>query len=129
MKLSRGGGKGSGRRGSTSNTASSTKLSKRKLPSSLSGLRRTITVDGKKYYASPTYAELTPGEAVRIARQLQGLTQAELAARANMTQASVSAIETGQRAFGAERAARLARALDVHPAVLLFPSWRRDEAA
>ena len=41
-----------------------------------------------------------------------------------------SAIETDRVKLGAERAKTLARALKVHPAVLLFPGWRtEDESA
>lgn len=66
---------------------------------------------------------LLPGQAVRIARELQGWTQSELARRADLTQATVSAIEKGRVNLGVDRAKALARVLRVHPAVLLFPSW------
>jgi transcriptional regulator with XRE-family HTH domain len=48
------------------------------------------------------------------------MTQAELAAKVT-SRKQLSGIEHDRVAFGVERAKRLARALKVHPAVLLFP--------
>jgi transcriptional regulator with XRE-family HTH domain len=75
------------------------------------------------YVPARTRVVLTPGDAVRIARELQEMTQAELARASGLTQPTISGIESGRRALGAERAERLARALKVHPAVLLWPNW------
>ena len=68
-------------------------------------------------------AHLTPGKAVRITREFAGLSQIALAARAGLAQGTLSAIESGKATLGAERAKRLALALGVHPAALLFPDW------
>ena len=70
---------------------------------------------------------LTPGNAVRVIRELQGMTQDDLASASGIAQATISSIEHGRVKLGAERAERLARALKVHPAVLLWPNWRADE--
>ena len=70
---------------------------------------------------------LTPGAATRIARELQEMSQAELARMSGIPQPTISAIEKGRVRLGADRAEKLARALRVHPAVLLFPSWDADE--
>lgn len=72
-------------------------------------------------------AKLTPGQAVRMTRELQALSQVELAELCDMTQTEISALEGGRQTMGHERAAKLARALRVHPATLLFPSWEEDE--
>jgi transcriptional regulator with XRE-family HTH domain len=58
---------------------------------------------------------------VRITREFAELSQFELAQLAGLTQATVSAIETGKTALGVTRAKRLAEAMKVHPAALLFP--------
>lgn len=73
--------------------------------------------------------EVTPGESVRILRELQGYSQTELAARCGIPQSTISAIETGRVNLGVERAKSLARALHCHPAVLVFPGWQIDDAA
>ena len=68
-------------------------------------------------------AEVSVGESVRIIRELQRLSQNELARRSGIPQATLSAIENDRVSLGVERAKVLARALRCHPAVLVFPSW------
>ena len=80
-----------------------------------------------KYVAARVRAALTPGDAVRVARELQEMTQSELAEASGIPQPTLSSIENGRVTLGAERAEKLARALKVHPAVLLWPNW--DAAA
>jgi transcriptional regulator with XRE-family HTH domain len=63
------------------------------------------------------------GESVRIVRELQGLSQNQLAKRTGIPQATLSAIENDRVRLGVERAKVLARALKCHPAVLVFPGW------
>lgn len=66
---------------------------------------------------------VTVGESVRIVRELQELTQTELAKLTNISQSTISAIENDRINLGVERAKVIARALRVHPAVLVFPGW------
>ena len=63
------------------------------------------------------------GESVRIVRELQELSQNQLAALTGIPQATISAIENDRVRLGVERAKVLARALRCHPAVLVFPGW------
>ena len=63
------------------------------------------------------------GESVRIVRELQGLSQNDLARRTGISQATLSAIENNRVRMGVERAKVLARALKCHPGVLVFPGW------
>jgi transcriptional regulator with XRE-family HTH domain len=71
------------------------------------------------------------GESVRIIRELQGYSQNELARLTGIPQATLSAIENDRVKLGVERAKMLARALQCHPAVLVFPNWEiaQDSAA
>jgi transcriptional regulator with XRE-family HTH domain len=75
--------------------------------------------------------ELTVGESVRIIRELQELSQNQLAQLTGISQSTISAIECDRVNLGVERAKVLAKALKVHPAVLVFPSWdvERESAA
>jgi transcriptional regulator with XRE-family HTH domain len=82
-----------------------------------------------KYVPARTRIALAPSDSVRIARELQEMTQAELAAASGIPQPTISSIESGRVTLGAERAEKLARALKVHPAVLLWPSWDVDAAS
>jgi transcriptional regulator with XRE-family HTH domain len=63
------------------------------------------------------------GESVRILRELQELSQNQLAGRTGIPQATISAIENDRVRLGVERAKVIARALKCHPAVLVFPGW------
>ncbi len=73
--------------------------------------------------------EVTPGESARIIRELQELSQSQLAALCGIPQPTISSIETGRTNLGVERAKALATALRCHPAVLVFPGWDIDTAA
>jgi transcriptional regulator with XRE-family HTH domain len=68
--------------------------------------------------------EVSVGESVRILRELQGLSQNQLAERTGIAQATISNIERGRVNLGVERAKVLAVALKCHPAVLVFPGWQ-----
>jgi transcriptional regulator with XRE-family HTH domain len=68
--------------------------------------------------------KVSVGESVRIIRELQGLSQNQLAERTGIPQATLSAIENDRVRLGVERAKVLARALKCHPAVLVFPGWQ-----
>ena len=66
---------------------------------------------------------VSPGESVRILRELQEMSQNELAEASGIPQSTISAIERERINLGVERAKQLARALKCHPAVLVFPNW------
>jgi transcriptional regulator with XRE-family HTH domain len=70
--------------------------------------------------------EVSPGESVKILRELQELSQNELAELSGIPQSTISAIENDRVRLGVERSKILARALRCHPAVLVFPGWDID---
>ena len=71
--------------------------------------------------------DVSPGESVRIMRELQELSQNELSNLTGIPQSTISAIENQRVNLGVERAKVLARALKCHPAVLVFPGWDIDK--
>lgn len=73
--------------------------------------------------------KMSPGEMLKTLRELQGLSQSELANLVGMNQSNISALESGTRKIGRERALTLAKALKVHPAVILFPDFDIKEVA
>ncbi|MDA0681399.1 MAG: helix-turn-helix transcriptional regulator [Proteobacteria bacterium] len=77
----------------------------------------------KEFKRAKRLIEVSPGESVRILRELQELSQNELAELCGIPQSTISAIENDRVQLGVERAKVLARALKCHPAVLLFPGW------
>ena len=77
----------------------------------------------KGYRRAKKRVPVSVGESVRIVRELQGLSQNELARRTGISQATISAIENDRVRLGVERAKVLGRALKCHPGVLVFPGW------
>lgn len=77
----------------------------------------------KDYRRAKKTIDVSVGESVRIIRELQGLSQNELADLTGIPQSTISAIENDRVQLGLERAKVLARALQCHPAVLVFPGW------
>jgi transcriptional regulator with XRE-family HTH domain len=71
--------------------------------------------------------EVSPGESLRILRELQELSQNDLAELTGIPQSTISAIENSRVKLGVERTKVLARALSCHPAVLVFPGWDISE--
>jgi transcriptional regulator with XRE-family HTH domain len=67
--------------------------------------------------------DVSVGESVRIIRELQGLSQNDLARLSGIPQSTISAIENDRINLGVERGKTLARVLECHPAVLVFPGW------
>ena len=77
----------------------------------------------QNYNKAEKAIEVSVGESVRILRELQALSQNELAKLTGIPQSTISAIENDRISLGVERAKVLARALGCHPAVLVFPGW------
>ena len=72
--------------------------------------------------------EVSVGESVRVLRELQELSQNDLAGLTGIPQSTISAIENDRVRLGVERAKVLARALKCHPGVLVFPGWNVELA-
>lgn len=81
----------------------------------------------KNYRKAKKTVDVSVGDSVRIIRQLQELSQNELAKITGIPQSTLSAIENDRISLGVERAKVLARALHCHPAVLVFPGWTLDQ--
>ena len=76
-----------------------------------------------EFRAAKKRVEVSVGESVRILRELQALSQTQLSKLSGIPQATISAIENDRVNLGVERAKTLARALNCHPAVIVFPGW------
>lgn len=83
----------------------------------------------KDFTIAKVHEAVTPGEALKILRKLQELSQNELANLTGISQSNISALENGTRQMGRERALIFAKALRVHPAILLFPDFDLKEVA
>ncbi len=80
----------------------------------------------KGYKEAQKRTDVSIGESVKIIRELQELSQNELSVKTGIPQSTLSAIEHDKIKLGVERAKVLARALQCHPAVLVFPGWDID---
>lgn len=85
----------------------------------------------KDYSKAKKLVDVSVGESVRIIRELQEMSQNELSKLTGIPQSTISAIENDKINLGVERAKILARVLQCHPAVLVFPGWdiHRETAA
>ena len=84
-------------------------------------------VDMSEFRKARKRLDISVGSSVRIVRELQELSQNELAALSGIPQSTISAIENDRVNLGVERAKVLARVLQVHPSVLVFPGWDVDQ--
>ena len=82
----------------------------------------------KGYQKAKKSIDVSVGESVRIIRELQELSQNQLAEMAGIPQSTLSAIENDRVSLGVERAKVLAKALRCHPAVLVFPGWELNDS-
>ena len=77
----------------------------------------------KNFSPSRKRVDVSVGESVRIIRELQEMSQNDLANATGIPQSTISAIENDRINLGVERAKVLAESLRCHPAVLVFPGW------
>ena len=83
----------------------------------------------KEFRPAKKRVEVSVGESVRIVRELQELSQSQLARLTGIPQATISAIENDRVRLGVERAKVLARELKCHPGVLVSPGWQLPDKA
>lgn len=88
-----------------------------------------MNLNKKDFVKAKVHQSITPGEALKMLRELQELSQSELAKLTGVNQSNISAIENGSKQMGRERALVFAKALRVHPAVLLFPDFDMAQVA
>lgn len=82
----------------------------------------------KGYVKAKKTVSVSVGESLRIIREMQELSQADLAGLTGIPQSTISGIEHDRIKIGVERAKILASALRCHPAVLVFPGWELKDS-
>jgi len=80
-----------------------------------------------EFAPSKPHAELTTGEVIRMLRDLKGWTQTELAKHSGISATNISLIENERVEIGKRRVVQLAKAFDVHPAIIMFPEYEAKE--
>lgn len=87
--------------------------------------RRTI----RKFIPAASHTRLVPGQVIRMLRDLKRWTQTPLAERSSISATNISLLEHERVDIGKKRAEQLARAFDVHPAIIMFPEYEAKEIA
>jgi transcriptional regulator with XRE-family HTH domain len=82
-----------------------------------------------EFSPAKTQLAMTPGQSLKIVRELQELSQNALAELSGLPQSTISGMESGRINIGVERAKVLAKALRIHPAVIVFSGWNVSEAS
>lgn len=75
------------------------------------------------FLSDRNYGNLTPGKALKIYRELNGLSQNQLAEMSGIKQGTISSLENDRITMGIDRAKALAKVLGVHPGILAFADW------
>lgn len=81
----------------------------------------------KKFGPAKQHAVLTTGEVIKMLRELKEWTQEDLAKRCKINATSISLLENNKVDIGKRRAEQLARAFNVHPAIIMFPEYEAGE--
>ncbi|MBI4745419.1 MAG: helix-turn-helix transcriptional regulator [Deltaproteobacteria bacterium] len=85
------------------------------------------TLSHNQFVAAKPHASLTTGEVIRMLRELKGWTQIELAEHSGISATNISLLENGKVDIGKKRAEQLAKAFDIHPAIIMFPEYEVAE--
>jgi transcriptional regulator with XRE-family HTH domain len=80
-----------------------------------------------EFVPEKSHAKLATGEVIRMLRELKGWTQTELAKRSGINSTNISLLENDRVVIGKKRAEQLAKAFDVHPAIIMFPEYEAKE--
>ena len=88
-----------------------------------------MSINKRDFLKSKVHCAVTPGEALKMIRELQGLSQNDLVKLTGISQSNISALENDATHMGRERALIFAKVLHVHPSVLLFPDFDMAQVA
>jgi len=81
----------------------------------------------KDFRPAKAHAKLSTGEVIRLLRELKEWSQADLAERSGISATNLSLLEHNKVEIGKRRAEQLAKAFDVHPAIIMFPEYEAKE--
>lgn len=79
------------------------------------------------FVTAEAQAAVTTGEVIRMLRELKGWTQQTLAKRSGISVTNLSLLENEKIEIGGKRVKQLAKAFDVHPAIIMFPEYEAKE--
>ena len=77
----------------------------------------------KNFAPAKPHTSLDTGEVIHMLRKLKGWTQKELAEQCGIAVTNISLLENNKVEIGKKRAEQLAKAFNVHPAIIMFPEY------
>jgi transcriptional regulator with XRE-family HTH domain len=86
-----------------------------------------MRINKSNYKPAKPHAILSTGEVIRMLRELKGWTQEDLAKFSSINAKNISMLENDKLEIGKKRAEQLAKAFNVHPAIIMFPEYESKE--
>ncbi len=84
-------------------------------------------INERDFVTAKSHAKLTSGEVIAMLRELKGWTQSELAKHSGISPSNLSLLENDRIEIGKRRVEQLAKAFQVHPAIIMFPEYEALE--
>jgi transcriptional regulator with XRE-family HTH domain len=86
-----------------------------------------MRINKSNFKPARQHAILTTGEVIKMLRELKGWTQEDLAKYSSINAKNISMLENDKLEIGKKRAEQLAKAFNVHPAIIMFPEYESKE--
>ena len=80
-----------------------------------------------EFVPAKPHTKLTTGEVIRMLRELKAWTQVELAKHCGISATNISLLENDKVDIGKKRVEQIAKAFNVHPAIIMFPEYEGKE--
>jgi len=81
----------------------------------------------KNFAPAKPRTSLTSGEVIYMLRELKNWTQKQLAEKSGITSTNISMLENNKVEIGKRRSEQLAKAFNIHPAIIMFPEYEAIE--
>ncbi len=86
-----------------------------------------MKINKSNFKSAKQHTILTTGEVIKMLRELKGWTQEELSKYCSINAKNISMLENDKLEIGKKRAEQLAKAFNVHPAIIMFPEYESKE--
>ncbi len=86
-----------------------------------------MNIKKSNFKPAKQHAILTTGEVIKMLRELKGWTQEDLAKYCSINAKNISTLENDKLEIGKKRAEQLAKAFNIHPAIIMFPEYESKE--
>jgi len=86
-----------------------------------------MNIKKSNFKPAKQHAILTTGEVIKMLRELKGWTQEDLAKYCSINAKNIGTLENDKLEIGKKRAEQLAKAFNIHPAIIMFPEYESKE--